>query len=219
MYYVTFCSTMISVLLNSMLHNLWIAKDTGECLFHRKYGSIEHDENLITSFLSAIEIFAQNIDSGCDFLQTKSFKFIYTTGDQTVTVACIDSDDDESSIRQDLLTIQDEFLERYSQQLSDWNGRVEHFSKMKTYVDNHLKKYSSPINDFSQSKLELNPHFVKKENKDFSSQQEKVISLLRYKGTATLQDIIKLMKLDESDAEKAAKGLLYNNIIRQIPNS
>jgi len=202
-----------------MLHNLWIAKDTGECLFHRRYGSIEHDENLITSFLSAIEIFAQNIDSGCDFLQTKSFKFIYTTGKQTVTVACIDCDDDEETIRQDLSTIQDEFLERYSQQLSDWNGRVEHFAKMKTYVDDHLKKYSSPINDFSQSKLELNPHFVKKENKDFSSQQEKVISLLRYKGTATLQDIIKLMKLNETDAEKAAKGLLYNNIIRQIPNS
>ena len=59
-----------------MLHNIWIAKDTGECLYHKKYGSIDHDENLITSFLSAIEIFAQNVDNGCDFLQTKNYKFI-----------------------------------------------------------------------------------------------------------------------------------------------
>ncbi|MCG3223715.1 MAG: hypothetical protein H7647_04560, partial [Candidatus Heimdallarchaeota archaeon] len=98
-----------------MLHNLWIAKDTGECLFHRKYGSIEQDENLITSFLSAIEIFAQNIDNGCDFLQTSSYKFIYKTGEQTVTVACVDSEDDESIIRQELVKIEKEFYSRFSQ--------------------------------------------------------------------------------------------------------
>ncbi|MHA2255407.1 MAG: hypothetical protein ACXAAM_05005, partial [Candidatus Heimdallarchaeaceae archaeon] len=106
-----------------MLHNLWIAKDTGECLFHRKYGSIEHDENLITSFLSAIEIFAQNIDQGCDFLQTSSYKFVYTTGKNTVTVACIDNCDDESIVRQEIDTIQDEFISRYSKELEEWNGR------------------------------------------------------------------------------------------------
>ncbi|MEE9411074.1 MAG: hypothetical protein V3V41_09125 [Candidatus Heimdallarchaeota archaeon] len=206
--------------MNSMLHNLWIAKDTGECLFHRRYGSIEHDENLITSFLSAIEIFAQNIDTGCNFLQTSNYKFVYTTGEQTVTVACIDSDDDEDIIRQDLSSIQEEFLHRYLPQLVDWTGRVEHFANMKDFVDEHLKRYSSYLSDFSKSKLELNPHFIRKEfKKEFSAQQEKIISLIHYKGSATIQDIVKLMKLDELDAEKAAKGLLYNNIIRSVQNS
>ena len=128
-----------------MLHNIWIAKDTGECLYHRKYGSIDHDENLITSFLSAIEIFAQNIDKGCDYLQTTSYKFIYITGNQTVTVACIDSSDDEKTIRQNLEDIQNEFHNRFSESLADWNGRVEQFSIMEQYVDKHLKNYIGGI--------------------------------------------------------------------------
>ena len=203
-----------------MLHNIWIAKDTGECLFHRKYGSIEQDENLITSFLSAIEIFAQNIDNGCNFLQTSSFKFIYKTGKQTVTVACIDSDDEEDIVRQELTKIETEFYSRFSEELIEWNGRVEQFADLTDFVDQHLKKYSSPINGLSNTRLELNPIVTKENLKSrFSPQQNKVISLLKYKGTATLSDIIKLMKLSESDAENAAKGLLYHDVIRQIPIS
>ena len=191
-----------------MLHNLWIAKDTGECLFHRKYGSIEHDENLITSFLSAIEIFAQNIDKGCDFLQTSSYKFVYTTGKNTVTVACIDNGDDESLVRQEISSIQEEFLRRYSKELEDWNGRVERFGAMKSYVDNHLHKYGNPIRSMLNSKLELNPSMRKRDmSLKFSTQQDKVLSLLKYKGTATMSEIAKLMKLTEPDVEKAAKAL------------
>ena len=167
--------------MKNMLHNVWIAKDTGECLFHRKYGSIEHDENLITSFLSAIEIFAQNVDKGCDFLQTKNFKFIYSTHDQTVTVACIDTEDDDTSVRKDLYKIQDEFHSRFAGDLKEWNGRVEHFSQMTEFVDIQLKKYSVHIANLAESRLELNPSIITKDiTKKFSAQQQKVISLLKY---------------------------------------
>ncbi|MHA1829594.1 MAG: hypothetical protein ACTSX6_13220, partial [Candidatus Heimdallarchaeaceae archaeon] len=174
----------------------------------------------ITSFLSAIEIFAKNIDRGCDFLQTSSYKFVYTTGENTVTVACIDRNDDEKNIRNDLEIIQQEFLSRYSRQLKEWSGRVEQFGKMKEFVDNQLKKYSLKIEDLSRAKLELNPAIRRRESSlSLSSQQQKVISLLKYKGTATLHDIVKLMKLNETDAEKAARMLIYNNVIRQVQNA
>jgi len=61
---------------------------------------------------------------------------------------------------------------------------------------------------------------VKKQMKiKLSQQQEKVISLLKYKGTATLNDIVKLMKLTEPDAEKATRTLLYHNVIQQVPSA
>ena len=203
-----------------MLHNIWIAKDTGECLFHRKYGSIEHDENLITSFLSAIEIFAQNVDEGCDYLQTIRYKFIYTTSKQTVTVACIDNTDDDIPIRHELNRIQDEFHSRFAKELNEWNGRVEHFAKMNEYVDSKLEKYNTPAANLISSKLELNPQIISRDiGKKLSNQQQKVISLLKYKGSATLADIVKLMKLTETDAEKATNDLLYKNVIRQVPIS
>jgi len=220
MYYMGFCFKFNSVFLKSMLHNIWIAKDTGECLYHRKYGSIDHDENLITSFLSAIEIFAQNVDEGCDFLQTKNYKFIYATSDQVVTVICTDSTDEDKGIRSDLKKIQEEFQNRFSDELKDWNGRVEHFSLMRDYIDNHLKKYSTKTENLANTKLELNPKIITQDfNRSYSHQQKKVISLLKYKGTATLNDIVKLMKLTETDAQLAAKDLLNNDVIRQIPVS
>ena len=91
---------------------------------------------------------------------------------------------------------------------------------MDAFVDNQLKKYSIPIANLSESKLELNPSIITQDvTKKFSSQQRKVISLLKYRGEATLTDIVKLMKLTETDAQNAAKDLLYNNIIREIPSS
>ena len=203
-----------------MLHNIWIAKDTGECLFHKKYGSIGHDENLITSFLSAIEIFAQNVDEGCDFLQTKNYKFIYATAKQTVIVVCTDCNDEDTAVREDLKRIQDEFYKRFTEELADWNGRVEHFSKMDDFVDKRLKKYTTPAVNLTNTKLELNPSTVSGDfKKTYSQQQNKLISLLKYKGAATLNDIVKLMKLTETDAQRAAKDLLNSDVIRQIPIS
>lgn len=220
MYYESFCAEFILLFLKSMLHNIWIAKDTGECLYHKKYGSIDHDENLITSFLSAIEIFAQNVDEGCDFLQTKNFKFIYATSNQLVTVVCTDCNDEDKRIRSDLKKIQEEFQNRYSEELKDWNGRVEHFSMMNEFIDRHLKKYTIQVENLSNTKLELNPKIITQDiNKAYSRQQKKVISLLKYKGTATLSDIVKLMKLTETDAQLATKDLLNNDVIRQIPVS
>ncbi len=220
MYYETFCAKSFFIFLKSMLHNIWIAKDTGECLFHKKYGSIGHDENLITSFLSAIEIFAQNVDEGCDFLQTKNYKFIYATAKQTVIVVCTDCDDEDTAVREDLKHIQEEFHNRFNKDLTDWNGRVEHFSLMDDFVDKRLRKYTTPAVNLSNTKLELNPSTVSGDfKKTYSQQQKKLISLLKYKGAATLNDIVKLMKLTETDAQRAAKELLTNDVIRQIPIS
>ena len=202
-----------------MLHNIWIAKNTGECLYHRRYGDIVHDENLITSFLSAIEIFAQNVDQSCDMLQTTSYKFVYVSSKETVTVACVDKNDDENIIREEIKEIQQEFLEKFHDEIVHWSGRVEQFRAITDFVDRKLKKYTRPIIDLTKAKLELNDTLLIKKELKFSPQQEKVISLLKYKGTATLGDIVKLMRLPESEAEKAARALLYSNIIKPIQSA
>ncbi len=199
-----------------MIHNLWIAKTTGECLYHRKYGNINTDENLITSFLSAIEIFAQNVDSGCESLTTHNYKFIYSTSEETVTVVCIDKTENEDIIKQDIYAIHNEFKKRFNEELKNWRGRVEIFSTMDDYVDNKLLPYNSAGRLFKNKKLELNEMIIKQKPKlKLSPQQEKVVSLIRYKGSATLNDICRWMKLTEPDAELAARSLLHYNIIKE----
>mgnify|MGYP000368435008 CR=1 FL=1 len=73
-----------------------------------------------------------------------------------------------------------------------------------------MKKYCVSIDNLANAKLELtDPMIVKKPvNFQFSPQQQKVISLLKYKGSATLNDIARLMKLSQTEAEKAARRLL-----------
>ncbi len=197
-----------------MIHNLWISKKTGECLLNRRYGEIKQEENLITSFLSAIEIFALNVDTGCQKLETDSYKFLFASDELVVSVICIDKKHDEQAIRKDLIKIQKEFLTRFQKTIEDWDGNVHRYKILRNYIDDILQKHMSHIN-LSQTKLELNHMIVKERpNMKLSPQQSKLISLLKYKGTATLGDIVKYMRLNQDDAEIAAKDLIHQNIIR-----
>ncbi len=202
-----------------MIQSLWIALDTGQCLVHRNYAGLNHDENLITSILTTIEIFAQNVDAGCEVVQTRNYKFVFTAYKNTITIACVERNDDERTIRKDLEDIQLEFHSRFSSTIENWTGDIELFFPLFNFIDNRLNKYGTLYN-LSKTILQLNQMIIKEStNFRLSPHQEKVVSLLKYKGSATLNDIIRYMKIDDGEAEKATRGLLYQDIVRQIsPN-
>jgi hypothetical protein len=44
-----------------MIHNVYILRRDGLCVLHRKYGSLEVDENLVSGFLSAFSDFVDTL--------------------------------------------------------------------------------------------------------------------------------------------------------------
>lgn len=79
-----------------MLHNVYIFKEDGVCLFTRKYGSLETDEAIVAGFLSAISSFGEQI--GTTSLQRLDFGnyriILVNTGENLITAGVIDKSDD-----------------------------------------------------------------------------------------------------------------------------
>jgi hypothetical protein len=79
-----------------LLHNVYIFRDNGVCLFSRKYGSIETDEGLVSSFLSAITHFGKELGTkSLERLDFGKYRIILVdSGDKLITAGVIDKDDD-----------------------------------------------------------------------------------------------------------------------------
>jgi hypothetical protein len=79
-----------------LLHNVYIFKEDGVCLFTRKYGSLETDEAIVAGFLSAISNFGEQI--GTTTLQRLDFGdyriILINTRENLITAGVIDKDDD-----------------------------------------------------------------------------------------------------------------------------
>ena len=66
-----------------MIHNFYIVKKNGICVFHKKFGSLEEEPQSITGFLTAISMFSNAIiGEDIKILATNKFKFIFKTDDK-----------------------------------------------------------------------------------------------------------------------------------------
>jgi hypothetical protein len=79
-----------------LLHNVYIFRDNGVCLFSRKYGSIKTDEGLVSSFLSAITHFGKELGTkSLERLDFGNYRIILVdSGDKLITAGVIDKNDD-----------------------------------------------------------------------------------------------------------------------------
>jgi hypothetical protein len=102
-----------------MIHNIYILQRDGLCVLHRKYGSLEADEDLVSGFLSALSSFGKNI-SGKE-VESVIFddkKFVSITSENLIFVSYCDTKDE---VRNMLANIREDFIKSYGS-LQGWNG-------------------------------------------------------------------------------------------------
>jgi hypothetical protein len=132
----------------AMIHNFYLLKKSGECIIHRKYGSLETDENLVTGFLSAIFSFGRNI-SGCNIesVLMDDKKFIYVINGDAIFAAYTDRDD---VVKDKLEELSQEFTKNYGN-LENWDGDRDKFVEFLPRLDDVFgvtgKKVSDDIVD------------------------------------------------------------------------
>ncbi|MBS7249447.1 MAG: hypothetical protein KIH08_02470 [Candidatus Freyarchaeota archaeon] len=115
-----------------MIHNVYILRRDGLCVLHRKYGSLEVDENLVSGFLSALSDFGKNI-SGKD-LESVIFddkKFVSLPSEHLIVVSYCDTNDDVVNVLKD---IRDAFTQSYGS-LQWWNGERGAFQEFLSKLD------------------------------------------------------------------------------------
>lgn len=115
-----------------MIHNIYILRRDGLCVLHRKYGSLDADEDLVSGFLSALSSFGKNISGKeVESVIFSDKKFVSLPSEHLIFVSYCDTEDD---VRNILTGIRDAFTNSYGSLLW-WNGDRDAFQEFLPKLD------------------------------------------------------------------------------------
>jgi len=126
-----------------ILHNVYLISNfTGICLIHRKYGTIEFNQDLVSGFLTALKDFSVEFSKGSGELKIIDMQIFYLLlvfKEGILCTAAADKNDDAKITHKMLSDIIDKFLERYGNLMEDWSGDVRMFKGFENVMDDILK--------------------------------------------------------------------------------
>jgi len=143
---------------------------TGICLIHRKYGSIEFNQDLVSGFLTALKDFSVEFSKGSGELKVIDMQIFYLMlvfKEGVLITAAADKNDDSKITHKALSDIIDKFVDAYGDQVKTWSGDVRIFRDFSDVIDEILDngkiaeiQLKIPIlkiykKDFLKSKIKL----------------------------------------------------------------
>jgi len=127
----------------AILHNVYLISNfTGICLIHRKYGTIEFNQDLVSGFLTALKDFSVEFSKGSGELKIIDMQIFYLLlvfKEGILCTAAADKNDDSKITHKILSDIIDKFLEKYGNLIEDWSGDVRLFKGFENVMDDMLK--------------------------------------------------------------------------------
>ena len=126
-----------------MLHNFYlIHQHTGICLIHRKYGSIEFNQDLVSGFLTALKDFSVEFSKGSGELKVIDMQVFYLLlvfKEGVLCTAAADKNDDAKITHKALTDIIDKFVAKFGEVLKEWSGDVRIFREFEPIIDGILQ--------------------------------------------------------------------------------
>ena len=126
-----------------MLHNVYLIHQiTGICLIHRKYGSIEFNQDLVSGFLTALKDFSVEFSKGSGELKVIDMQIFYLMlvfKEGILLTAAADKNDDAKITHKALSDIIDKFVGKFGDEIEGWSGDVRIFREFESVIDETLK--------------------------------------------------------------------------------
>lgn len=116
---------------------------TGICLIHRKYGSIEFNQDLVSGFLTALKDFSVEFSKGSGELKVIDMQVFYLLlvfKEGVLITAAADKNDDAKITHKALTDIIDKFIARFGDRLEGWSGDVRIFRDFEHIIDEILQR-------------------------------------------------------------------------------
>ncbi|TFF99887.1 MAG: hypothetical protein EU540_06050 [Promethearchaeota archaeon] len=170
---------------------------TGICLLHRKYGSIEFNQDLVSGFLTALKDFSVEFSKGSGELKVIDMQIFYLMlvfKEGVLITAAADKNDDSKITHRALSDIIDKFVEKFGDQIKTWSGDVRIFKDFGDVVDKTLEKGRI-------AEIQLKIPILKIYKKDFLKSQAKIAK----KGLILSED--DLRKAEDKKPEWTEKRL------------
>ena len=154
-----------------ILHNLYlIHQHTGICLIHRKYGSIEFNQDLVSGFLTALKDFSVEFSKGSGELKVIDMQVFYLMlvfKEGVLVTAAADKNDDSKITHRALSDIIDKFIAEYGDIIKDWKGDVRLFKEFNEAIDEILQNGRI-------AEIQIKIPILKIYKKDFLKSQTKI---------------------------------------------
>ncbi|MHA1577111.1 MAG: hypothetical protein ACTSU3_07105 [Candidatus Thorarchaeota archaeon] len=118
-----------------------LVADSGLCVLDRKYGEAEMDPNLISGFLTALISFGQELSSGnrVHVIDFGAFDICLSLQNNIIVAATVDKTDDGNAAMAVLSEVNTEFVNKYSNILTNWDGNLEPFEVFEAIIDQITK--------------------------------------------------------------------------------
>ncbi len=154
-----------------MLHNVYLIHQyTGICLIHRKYGSIEFNQDLVSGFLTALKDFSVEFSKGSGELKVIDMQVFYLLlvfKEGVLITAAADKNDDAKITHRALTDIIDKFVDKFGDQLENWSGDVRIFRDFDQVIDEILR-------NGKLAEIQLKLPILKMFKKDFQKSQKQI---------------------------------------------
>ena len=133
------------------IHNVLILKSSGQNIFSWTQRSFNLDDDLLSSFTSAIFTFVSELgEKSVEIMDMENLKFLYSYEPiyDLIFSMSIDRDDEKQlgTFKTVLEEIKTSFVEKYGASfLKNWNGEVSVFKEFETEVDNIVQAIQEQI--------------------------------------------------------------------------
>ena len=191
-----------------MINGVWIIKkEVGICIFSHFLGIKEVDPQLFSGFLSSIYTFSEGISKtgGIETLELKDMKLIYTVFSNLIFIISVTKDEEPEIIRQKISEISSAFIERYKNNLLNWNGDLEIFEPFRKDAKLILEK--SRTVEVEEIPIKL------PEKKRFKLTTEEFEILSVCDGKTNINKIANKLNISKFKLMLILKSLMKKNII------
>jgi hypothetical protein len=139
-------------------------------LIHRKYGSIEFNQDLVSGFLTALKDFSVEFSKGSGELKVIDMQVFYLMlvfKEGVLVTAAADKNDDSKITHRALSDIIDKFIAEYGDIIKDWKGDVRLFKEFNEAIDEILQNGRI-------AEIQIKIPILKIYKKDFLKSQTKI---------------------------------------------
>jgi hypothetical protein len=114
-----------------MIYEIFVIKNGGPCLLRKSVSDSEKikiDEDLFSSFTSAICSFASELKEIVQTVELREFKLVFFSLDGLLLIAVSDKLEDKLSIQRKLALLANEFRKNFGQHFNTWSGNLTDFN-------------------------------------------------------------------------------------------
>ena len=198
------------------LLQIWILQETGTCLFHQKYDNSCSDENLVSGFLSAVNLFVGSFGVELKWIETDKFRFVFNRHEQLIFVACTTTSDIAQETHKKLTRVAEHFFLAFNRDIILDNDpiTVDIFKKFSPTINRVFGFNEELLADNAIRKPVFNASGLK-----FDSAEARLMSFIRYKQRVSVNDIVRFLKLSNEETQNTINNLENRKYIQRIEES